>query len=329
MRLTAGLVGYGRWARAIHVPALRHNGVRLLGIADVNEGALAAAPKCVSTFKDYRDLLDIKPDLAVICAPDKIHAEICIEAIKRGINVLTEKPVATSTREASGIKEAGTGSQLCVMHQYKFFEPFLKLRSVISRHELGEITSAKIFFAHGRPHDWWHGVIPEDFPVHVMHPFYLLEWIFGRPTEVTGIRDGHSFYGQFATRSGPIQVDICQFPGEGKHLFKVDVTGTNCSIEAADPPCVWWLGHNVRSVIRLSAKSYVDQTKRLLRLLSTYPLQSQVQFALGTCDLVVKRFLKSIETETEPPVTLREAFNALRYAEAYTKACTDGIEVRL
>jgi predicted dehydrogenase len=253
-----------------------------------------------------------------------------VEAIKRGIHVLVEKPFATSTREASAIVAAGpSSSQICVMHQYKFFEPFIRLRKAVAEHELGEITGARIFFGHGRVHGCWQGAIPDNLPIHAMHPFYILEWIFGTPTSVNGGRRGTNFYGQFGTQTGTINVDICQLESGNKHLFKVDVTGTDRSIEAADPPCLWWIGHNVRSDIRLTAKTYAGQAVRLLRLLSNYPLRPQLQYSLGTYDRLIKDFVNSIRNGSEPPATLQEALSSLKYAENYTTACNIGDNISL
>jgi len=64
----------------------------------------------IKIFKDYDVLLNeiskgkIDIDLIVLCTPSGFHAEQCIKAGKLGVNVCTEKPLATSLKDGLDIQ---------------------------------------------------------------------------------------------------------------------------------------------------------------------------------------------------------------------------------
>ncbi len=335
MGITAAVIGCGFAARKIHIPALMQSGVRLIGIADIDKHALADTPDNIPKFRDYRDMLDRKPDLAAICTPDNLHAEMCIESAKRGINILVEKPLAISTSECAKVLNVlkRHSVQVCVMHNYKYFEPFLKLKSIIKEDAFGDLIASRIFFGHGMgagsfPKAWT--LNPKKsvpLPMHVMHPFYLLEWIFGRPKSVAGIKIGDGFYGQFETSNGTVHMDLCQLRERRKHLFKVDVNASTFSIEARDPPGFSWIGHNIRSDIALTVKSFAGQTIRLLKLLRAFPFNRQIQYSLGSSALLISKYVESLQKGLEPPVSINEASKAIECAEKYAKACNQRMKI--
>ena len=52
-----------------------------------------------------------KPDVVHVCSPHGLHAAHAMEAVKRGIHVIIEKPMATEEAEAQALvaaaKDAG------------------------------------------------------------------------------------------------------------------------------------------------------------------------------------------------------------------------------
>ena len=64
------------------------------------EGA-GSLPEGVSTFSNYEDMLDSgEVDLVIVSVPHYFHPQISIAAFERGINVISEKPVGITAREA-------------------------------------------------------------------------------------------------------------------------------------------------------------------------------------------------------------------------------------
>ena len=59
------------------------------------------------TFDDHRALLESsRPDVLVVCGPFEAHAGMCIDAIERGVHVITEKPAALTLSELDAIAAA-------------------------------------------------------------------------------------------------------------------------------------------------------------------------------------------------------------------------------
>jgi len=86
----------------------------IVALCDVDEQRLAKAaerfPKA-RTFKDYRQLLDQqKLDGVVIATPDHSHAIPAVRALRQGLHVYCEKPLAHDVYEVRQIREAAKQS---------------------------------------------------------------------------------------------------------------------------------------------------------------------------------------------------------------------------
>src|SRR5258708_18069723 len=100
-----GLIGTGGMGTAGHLQVFDHSATaRVVALCDVNPRNLAAAAERYSveaTYADYRELLEREElDAVDIVTPNDVHAEISLAAIRRGVNVLCEKPLALNRFEA-------------------------------------------------------------------------------------------------------------------------------------------------------------------------------------------------------------------------------------
>ncbi|NOG48654.1 MAG: Gfo/Idh/MocA family oxidoreductase [Chloroflexi bacterium] len=83
--------------------------VELVGVADANAGEAAkvGARTGAAHFSNYHEMIDkVKPDLISLAVPTALHAQIGLELIERGINLLIEKPIATTLEEGEALIEA-------------------------------------------------------------------------------------------------------------------------------------------------------------------------------------------------------------------------------
>ena len=63
--------------------------------------AAAVLDDKIAKYTDYRAMLDSgKVDTVIIAAPHYFHPEMAVEAFRRGIHVICEKPVAIPGRQA-------------------------------------------------------------------------------------------------------------------------------------------------------------------------------------------------------------------------------------
>ena len=116
-----GLVHGHAWG---HLPRMAHNdAVKLVGIAERNPDLVAEARKVapgVAIFDDYNKMLDeTKPDIVWAFVENNRHMEIAKACAPRKINVMYEKPLASTYKEAEAIRQLAAKNNIKVMTNYQ------------------------------------------------------------------------------------------------------------------------------------------------------------------------------------------------------------------
>ena len=116
--LRVALIGCGAQGVGVHIPAACKE--RLVAIVDPDKRRIASAFKrvreispatdvaAIRTFADYRKLFDVmgkELDAVIIATPNHHHAPPALLAIRRGIHVYVEKPLAHTIAEVRLITE--------------------------------------------------------------------------------------------------------------------------------------------------------------------------------------------------------------------------------
>jgi predicted dehydrogenase len=139
-----GVIGAGMWGR-MHVRAYaQHPSAELVGICDLDEARareLADTFAIPAVFTSVNELLDEKPDGISVVTPDPAHADIVIEAARRGIHVLVEKPMATTVEECERMIAAAEEHRVHLMVDWhnRWNPAFHHAHRAIRNGELGEI----------------------------------------------------------------------------------------------------------------------------------------------------------------------------------------------
>ena len=125
-------------------------------------------------------------DAVVIAAPAPLHYSLTAEALKAGLHVLVEKPIAMTTDEASELIElAGRGDRiLMVDHLLEYHPAIVRLKSLLDDGALGKIchmTSQRLNLGVIRSEEnaWW-SLAPHDVSI-------VLHLMNEQPVEVRGI----------------------------------------------------------------------------------------------------------------------------------------------
>ena len=96
-------------------------------------------------YHDWQEILsqDKMADLAFICTQDQMHTEPTIKALKKGYDVLLEKPMAHTLEDNVKIVQAveETGRMLGVGHVLRYTEFFSTIREAIKDGLLGDIIT--------------------------------------------------------------------------------------------------------------------------------------------------------------------------------------------
>ena len=156
-RLKVGVIGCGPIAQKGHLPALEKSPeVEIAAIADIDPKVLEKTSKrfkVPKTFTDYQSMLEEKLDIVNICVPNHFHAKVAIEAIKNGIHVLVEKPLATSSADAQQVVDTALAEKVkvCEAKQWRYVPPIRKAHKWFTDGKLGNLVSMST---------QWHGEIP-------------------------------------------------------------------------------------------------------------------------------------------------------------------------
>jgi len=138
----AGTFGREHLQRLAAMPA-----VEIAGVADTNrESAEAAAAQfnIARAETDARELIArAKPDGLIIATPGPTHVPLALEALKRGIPVLVEKPVGMGTEEVETLAKAERQSQAFVLpgHVLRFSRHHRMLEEIARSSEIGHMLS--------------------------------------------------------------------------------------------------------------------------------------------------------------------------------------------
>jgi myo-inositol 2-dehydrogenase / D-chiro-inositol 1-dehydrogenase len=139
-RIKVGLVGAGAVASAVHLPILtrRSDLFEVIAIADLN---LAATHILADRFGIPREkCFDSPPKLISDSGVDAImvlnsgsHAEVVASALKSGLNVFCEKPLAYTKREMNEIENAlkSSGKQLMIGYMKTFDNAVIAAKNTI------------------------------------------------------------------------------------------------------------------------------------------------------------------------------------------------------
>lgn len=141
--LKAGIIGTG-FIGPVHLEALRRLGVRVTALCDVPGRVRAAADRfgIPEAFGDYRELLKSpRVDVVHITAPNRLHCEMALAAVRAGKHVVCEKPLALNTRETARIVKRARAAKtvFAVNYNVRFYPAVLQLRRLVARGDLGKI----------------------------------------------------------------------------------------------------------------------------------------------------------------------------------------------
>lgn len=145
-----GIIGAGGIAKSVHMPAWNSiPGVKVVAVADVNAAAAAGLAKEYSVprvFSNFNDLLKEDLDAVDICTPNRVHTPAVLAALKAGMHVYCEKPLAVSTAEVRQMGRLADKKRLKLMtgqHQ-RFTAAGLAAKAWAASGHLGGVYHARV-----------------------------------------------------------------------------------------------------------------------------------------------------------------------------------------
>lgn len=145
-----GIIGIGVMgeyhARVYSEIAKNSPDVHLVGIADIDKNRVDAIAKKHTTeaYTDYNDLLDSGLDAVSICVPTRMHKDVTLAAIHKGVHgILVEKPISDNLDDANDIVKLARdkGVVLTIGHVERFNPAVLLMKNIIDSGRLGRVVS--------------------------------------------------------------------------------------------------------------------------------------------------------------------------------------------
>jgi len=143
-KLRMAVVGLGMGAG--HVEGYQKDGrAEVVALCDVDEKRLCAAGEkygVTALFTESQEMLRaVELDGVSIATPNKYHAPLTIAALRRGLHVLCEKPMAMNAREAQQmlVEAKKARRNLMINFSYRFSDMSRALKHQVDSGVIGDI----------------------------------------------------------------------------------------------------------------------------------------------------------------------------------------------
>lgn len=159
-KLNVAIIGCGRisvvYDTAFHKLADRVNVVYAVDKDEKKAKEFADKFGCAYAT-DFEQIENEDIDVLHICLPHYLHAPVAIKAMKAGMNVLTEKPVAMTLQETDMMKrmQEETAKKLGVIFQTRYTTGVQRLKKMIEEGRFGRIISARSMLTWSRTEDYY------------------------------------------------------------------------------------------------------------------------------------------------------------------------------
>ena len=193
--LNVGLIGYGNMARSHGQLLDKHEGVRLVAVADARSERremAAADHEGITLYEDGRDLIAREScQVIFVCCPTFLHTEMTIRALEAGRDVFCEKPMGLSVDQCDQMIEAErrTDRTLMIGQVLRFWPEYVYLKDTLDSGRLGKLNALSMMRVGGVSVGWDNWYLDEErggmqiFDRHI-HDTDAILWMLGKPQAV-------------------------------------------------------------------------------------------------------------------------------------------------
>lgn len=200
------LIGCGRISPN-HIAAAKANQLDIVAICDLSEENMKdkvlkfELKDTVHQYTNYLEMLqNEKPELVAIATESGKHAQIALNCMDFGCNLIIEKPIALSIEDANAIvkKAEHLNIKVCACHQNRFNKSIQKIREAVEKKRFGKMFYGTAHIRWCRDREYydrasWRGTWEQDGGAlmnQCIHNIDLLRWMMGDEIdEVVGMTD--------------------------------------------------------------------------------------------------------------------------------------------
>lgn len=265
-QIRLGIIGIGNMGKGHidNVAAGLCPSVNVTAVCDIDETKLEYAREKLPEVAEFTDALEMldsgKIDTVLIAVPHYDHPTYAIEAFKRGIHVMTEKPAGVYTRQVREMNEAAdkAGVKFGIMFNQRTTPLYVKAHELVKSGALGELKRlvwivtnwyrTQAYYDSGTWRATWNGegggVLLNQAP----HNLDLWQWIFGMPKSIRAfcdfgkyhnveIEDDVTIIGEY--ENGAVATFITT-TGEAPGTNRLEISGDKGKIVIEGGKLRWW-----------------------------------------------------------------------------------------
>lgn len=208
--IKVAMIGFGGIAQSVHFPAYsqleKEGKAKLVAICDIDEGKFNKKMEInigssnnsiseeINKYTDWKQMLDSEVvDMVDICVPTYLHADITIEVLNMGYNVLCEKPMSLNYDLCQKMIETAKkcGKNLMIGQCLRFNNYYNYIKKIVDEKTYGKVKTG-VFRRLSPPPFWgwenWYmdysksqGCITD---LHV-HDIDYIRYVFGEPEKIS------------------------------------------------------------------------------------------------------------------------------------------------
>ncbi len=155
-KVRVGIVG-SRFAADFHCDSYsRNDKVELAAVAAIdNLDVISKKWGIPKTYEDYNEMMEKEElDLVSVCVPNFLHHDVVLAAAAHGIDVITEKPMATNVGDCREMIDAcaKAGVKLFYAEDWVMMPALVRALQIIERGGIGEVLYIKAREVHNGSH---------------------------------------------------------------------------------------------------------------------------------------------------------------------------------
>ena len=334
--MNVGILGGGNISDTHARAAAAIPGVRVVACYGGNRerAAKIAAQHGAAVYDDLDSFLDHRPmEIVAIGSPSGLHAQQGIAAARRGLHVLSEKPLDVTTKRADELIDAcaAAGVKLGVFFQDRLRPAIVEIKRMLNHGELGKPVMIAGRVRWYRPPEYysgskWRGTWELDGGGALMnqaiHTVDLVQWMFGPVARVSAavatrvheveVEDTAAAVIEFTSGAiGTLEAATSLFPGYPRRL---EITGSEGTIVLEDDKIV---RRDLRGATAATAAAAADMPP-------PENVASPVVSDASAHQRVIEDFIRAIRDNTLPATDGREARRSVELVETIYAAARKG-----
>ncbi len=143
------IVGFGKMGKIRAACVVRKEDLCLVGIFDPNPQEV---PSGVVVVQEYRQLADLKPDIAFVCTPNKFIPEIVCFFLERGVHVFSEKPPGRTKADVERMLDAERRNSRLKFKfgfNHRYHQAVMDAKSIVDKGRLGKLLWVRGVYGKG------------------------------------------------------------------------------------------------------------------------------------------------------------------------------------